>query len=187
MKLKISLFDKKSYKDAISKIVELRDKTLPKMRQEFLKRVCEKIIELARGNLIFAEIGFLVKDEISYSWEYEIIGDKAKIINTSDKAVYIEFGVGATGGEKPHPMASESGYEYNVPSPHKNIDDTWLFYSSSDESLDIEFDNIYARNEHWIMTRGQKGYMYLFNAVEDFKSNGYAKEIWNEIKREYGV
>lgn len=187
MKLIVSLFDKKSYDNAINQVKTLRDVTFPKMQKEFLKRCCEQIIDLANQKLALADIGEKVKADISYSWEYEIDGNKAKIINTADKAVYVEFGVGATGGERPHPNAAESGYEYNIQTPHKDIDDTWLFYSDSDETLDISHINIYAKNEHWIITRGQKGYMYLFNAVEDFKLYGYANEIWNKLKMEYGV
>lgn len=188
MKLNVSLFDKKSYKSAINQVKNLRDITFPQMRKEFLKRCCEKIIELAKQELLFVDIGDLVKSEISYSWEYEISDNKARLINTSDKAVYVEFGVGVVGGESPHPMATESGYQYNVPSGYKMNDNSWIFHIENDESLDISSDNILARkNEHLVMTRGQKGYMYLFNAVEDFKTNGYAKDIWNELKKEYGV
>lgn len=130
-----------------------------------------------------------------------------------NKAVFVEFGVGSVGGSSPHPLAFENGYDYNVPSQYKGSGskdpNEWSFYANV-EDLDIPKSAItnqfsvkgsirstyttksgdihqYAdtRDRSLVYTKGTQGVLFLYNALTNFKSQGIAKQIWQEVCEEY--
>lgn len=185
MKLLISLNDKRTIKTAIAKLKDFKYNLYPRMIFDFLWECCVKIQDLADAILDTVDIGKKTIEDIKDKWQIEVDGKKAVLLNESEKAVYLEFGVGIVGSKHKHPNASKTGYKYDIDTKYKNADRSWTFYLDDNEMLDISVNNILDRTEHHILTRGQVGYMYLFQAVEEFKENNYAITIWNDIKRKY--
>ena len=164
---------------------------------------CEKIIELANRNLESYDIGVNVKDKIFSSWTYEnsFADNKVVLKNTCDKAVYVEFGVGIVGQESPHELANQEGYEYNIPTTPKIFANaqgfewgTWIFYQNAKDldlpssALDdrIIFNEPSRNSERMLIrTRGTPATMFVFKAVQEFKAQDLAKEIWLATAKKY--
>lgn len=189
MKITVSL-NKSSINNAIKQLQNIKRK-IPKMLQELLVRCAEFVIERANIYLQNADRGENVKNDIMSSWSYSFIGNSLIIRNTSDKAVYVEFGVGIV-GEGSHPAASEAGYDYNQDSSAKQDDGSWHFFANESD-LDIPLNNVDwgvygtddGRNRMSIYTRGAVGEMYAYNALEDLRTSGKIKQFWKEIKEKH--
>lgn len=186
MKLKVEL-NKQSIKNAINALKTAKKQLQGEMLNEFYKECYNYFVSRANYHLLSSGIGDLVIAEIQSSWHYEKTLNGAKFTNDAEKAVYVEFGVGSVGGESEHPNASETGYQYNVPSQSKLYDGSWVFKSYEDE-LDIPQKAITASNytadgKLRILTSGTKGVWYAFNALEDLRLE-YPK-IWERIKIKY--
>ena len=169
--------------------------------KEFTEYICEWIISKANFYLESSDIGELVKLQIRNAWTYTVGKDGAKIINTADKAVFVEFGVGIVGQGNPHPNASIEGYTYNIPTTSKDDDGMWYFWSNSNE-LDIPtkaivdmrgYDDFRGKGKESgkrivVGTRGTYGVMYAYNALVDARNslkNGELAKKWNEIVERY--
>lgn len=179
-------------------------KQIPKMQQEFLEGVALWVIERANFHLNNADLGDLVKLEIRNGWEYEFTTNGIKIINRTQKAVFVEFGVGIVGQGNAHPNASAEGYEYNMDSSSKSIDGSWTFYTNESE-LDLPQSALIAHNWYHgnrgiqgeqgrrllITTRGAKGVWYAYNAIVDAQmelaksGGGEIGKMWEDIKARY--
>lgn len=195
MKIEIAL-NKQSIKNAI-KLLNSIKKTVPTMQQEFLMSVAHWVTNKANDYIDLSDIGSLVKDEIKGGWKYEPTANGVKIVNRTQKAVFVEFGVGVVGQGNAHPQASAEGYEYNMDSYHKDRKGTgtWVFQSSS-ERLDLPLNNVeFAYNksgtDYAIVTRGAKGVWYAYNAIVDAQmelakaNGGEIGELWETVKRKY--
>lgn len=191
MKLNVEL-SPKSIQEAIKKLKKVKYQlTKGTLIKEYLEFVCEWVINRANWYLDNADLGDLVKLQIRNGWEYEVSLDGAKITNRTDKAVFVEFGVGIVGQENKHPNATESGYEYNIESSSKSIDGAWSFFSNTNE-LDLPTNALLAHNWYYgargksgeggkrlfVMTKGAEGVMYAYNAIVDAQ---------NELKNPNGV
>ena len=174
--------------------------------RDFLELVCEWIIKRANQYINSSDIGDLVKIDIRNGWEYEIFDGQAKIINRTEKAVFVEFGVGAVGENNPHPNATKQPlehYQYNLPSIYKDEFGMWYFWANSNE-LDIPrsaivdirgYDDFRGRGGEKgkriiVGTMGSEGVMYAYNALMDAKMdlqnpNGEISKIWNKLEEEY--
>ena len=195
MKIEIAL-NKQSIKNAI-KLLNSIKKTVPTMQQEFLMSVAHWVTNKANDYIDLSDIGSLVKDEIKCGWEYERTANGVKIVNRTQKAVFVEFGVGVVGQGNAHPQASAEGYEYNMDSYHKDRKGTgtWVFQSSL-ERLDLPLNNVeFAYNksgtDYAIVTRGAKGVWYAYNAIVDAQmelakaNGGEIGKMWEDIKARY--
>ena len=195
MKIEIAL-NKQSIKNAIKRINAIK-KTVPTIQQEFLMSVAHWVTNRANEYVDRSDIGSLVKDEIKGGWEYESTASGVKIVNRTQKAVFVEFGVGIVGQSQAHPKASAEGYEYNMDSYHKDRKGTgtWVFQSSVNE-LDLPLKNVeFAYNEsgseYAIVTRGAKGVWYAYNAIVDAQmelakaNGGEIGKMWEDIKARY--
>lgn len=160
--------------------------------QKFLERCYYRIIEIANMKLDNIS-GFYetdMKSRIKTSWSFEVTGNVMTVVNNSDKAVYIEFGVGAVGEEIPHPQASEAGYEYNIPTRYKKDDGTWSFYIKFEESgIDLRRKNYEIKSVNRgqrirVKTRGNEAGLYTYNALMDFVMNNEGQRIWEELNKE---
>lgn len=190
----------KSIAFAIRRLENIKKATLPRMIHDFLTECCEWIINEANSQLDTSERGAEVIDDIKSRWSYVVSENGfAKIVNSAEKAVYVEFGVGVVGQGKPHPNADEAGYDYNRPSLAKDIYDAWYFYADGKESLDIPLNSIVwssnlqprsgkdSPNRLKVYTAGAEGDMFLYNAMMNLISSGQVHKIWNNIKEKYLV
>jgi hypothetical protein len=204
MKIKVQL-SVKSVKNAIQRL-EKRKKLLQseEVWKEFLFGCCEELIRLANANIENYDIGVNVKNDIINSWEYasSFNGNKIVLRNKSEKGVFVEFGVGIVGEQEPHPLAAQEGYEYNVPSNAKDRAalqgfeyGTWIFYKNAKDldlpssALDdrIIFNEPSRNSERMLIrTKGTPATMFLFKAVQQFKAQNLAKDIWQRAINKYG-
>ena len=195
MKIEIGL-NTQSINNAINQLNSIK-KTVPIMQQDFLMSVAHWVINRANDYINSSDIGTLVKDEIKGGWAYEPTLNGVKIVNRTQKAVFVEFGVGIVGQGASHPQASVEGYEYNIDSYHKDRKGTgtWVFQSSL-ERLDLPLSNVdFAYNEsgtdYAIITRGAKGVWYAYNAIVDAQielskaNGGKIGKMWRDIKARY--
>lgn len=199
MKINIDL-NPKSVEEAIKRLESVKSQIKNKMVEELLVRCCEFFINRANYYISLVDVGVNVRASIENSWSYQLSGKTAKITNTSNKAVFVEFGVGIVGKDEPHPNASESGYEYDKPSDAKARaelqgfpDGTWIFYQNArdldlpSEALDdrVIFNEPNRNSERMLIrTRGTKGAMYAYNALVDLQTFGIS-EIWQQITAKY--
>lgn len=146
------------------------------VNQEFIRLSLLWIRTKAIENLTASEIDNIIVDKILQGFEIEVHANYGKLINSESKAVYIEFGVGIEGAGS-HPAANTAGYEYNVPSNKKHADGSWTFKRRIASGIDIKPENFeeaeraYGNTVLIITTYGQKGELYLYNAVMDYANN----------------
>lgn len=190
MKIKINL-NKKSVEEAMQKLENVKALFVSqKITDEFLEEVCDWVIKRANEKVYASNIGENVKSDIATHWKPIVSGGRAKITNDSEKAVYVEFGVGVIGQSKPHPRATvDQNYEYNIGS--KILDDgSWIFNYSAKADIDIEPKFIIKQTDHSVRTKGQEAVMYAYNAILDAKDDlrnpsGKLQQKWQEIKARY--
>lgn len=89
-------------------------------------------------------------------------------------AVYNEYGTGIVGADNPNPLAGETGYEYNVPSPYKGVIPEMARYGHTKEYL--EANNTpntwwYYKNGTWWHTEGMKGKNMYSSLVDELRGN----------------
>jgi hypothetical protein len=193
MKIDIQL-NQKSIQEAKKKLLQVK-KALPLAINDFLEDVALWLIDRANFHLNNSDIGENVKIEIRNGWVYNFTASGIKITNSTDKAVFVEFGVGIVGQADEHPQASTEGYEYNVTSPYKDSkgSGTWIFKSKM-QDLDIpqsQADFIGDGTEYVVITKGTKGVWYAYNAIQDAKmeltrpNGGEIGALWDKAKRKY--
>lgn len=189
MKISVAL-NRKSIKDAVKQIDYVK-KMIPVMFDEFIEAVALWIIERANQYVYASDIGENVKIDITGGWYYDRTPTGMKIKNTSDKAVFVEFGVGIVGQGQPHPQSSVEGYQYNIGSKIIFDDSSWIFNVSSDDEIDIQSKFIVNRGNTSVRTRGQPALMYAYNAIVDArnelrkKNGGEIGSLWEKEKKRY--
>jgi hypothetical protein len=179
--------------NSISKVIfdleKIKQDIQTVMMQEFLELCCKWLINKANYYIMLSTIGDIVKNSIMGGWSYIVNGDTATITNISDKAVFVEFGVGQIGSEIPHPNADLANYEYNV-----NDREYWYFTANSLENVDLQQGFSYKQNKKdgklRIKTRGSWRVMYAFQAILDARDdltqgNGEFQEMWDSVKARY--
>lgn len=193
MKIKVGL-NKQSVKNAINALKTAKKQLQGEMLDEFYFECYTYFVGQCRWWLNMNNVGSEVADEINRSWNYQRTSNGAKFVNDSEKAVYVEFGVGIVGKENQHTNANNLGnnYQYNMPSESKyagkyHDENTWRFYANDKSEVDL-VDGFY---EEWhtkngdikVITKGSPAVMYAFNALEDLRLE-YPK-IWERIKIKY--
>lgn len=175
-------YSKQSIDKAIKQVEEYQ-KRLKSIIPSFLTLCAQRIVEIANQNLDrdggSLGIGNGIIAEIKTGWEIQPVEEKGKgysvsIRNNTDKATYIEFGVGQVGANEPHENAQKAGYGYDL-NNHGNRG--WSFFIHTNDLRDIDIGKEYRdieiarRSGVEIITRGQPALMYAFNAIIDFKGN----------------
>lgn len=196
MKKIVIELNQKSIEQAKRELLYVK-KVLPQITRDFLEDVAMWLIEKANLHLNNSDIGENVKIDIRNGWVYNFTPTGLQITNSTEKAVFVEFGVGVVGQSQAHPQASAEGYEYNQDSPYKDRKGTgtWVFKSKLID-LDLPQDNVeFAFNnsntDYAIVTRGAKGVWYAYNAIVDAnmelaKSNGgEIGALWEKAKARY--
>lgn len=169
MKINIG-YSTKSIDKALKKIEEYR-KQIVNFIPNFFQACADKIIELANNNLDNTDYYADVKEEIKSHWQ-PIRKEKNSYIleNTSEKSVYVEFGVGMVGEVSPHKNAEEAGYEYDV-NAHGNKG--WSFIVWYDDMIDLPKGSYKfgynKKNDYFIVrTKGAPSTMFVYQALQDF-------------------
>lgn len=203
MKINVEL-SPKSIQEAIKKLKQVEKLyTKGTLIKDFLEDVCMWVIERANMYLNNSDIGELVKIDIRNGWEFEITTNGAKIINRTDKAVFVEFGVGIVGQGNPHPNANAEGYEYNVSTEYKDSSGMWYFWTNSNE-LDLPrsaitdirgYDDFRGKGGEQgkriiVGTMGAYGVMYAYNAIVDAQNqlkdpNSELSQKWRKLLERY--
>ena len=173
--------DKKTLQEAKKKLQNIK-KQIPQMIDEFYYSCYLKFVEYCRNYLFASTIGENIKSEIALGWEYQRTNSGATFINKTEKAVFVEFGVGVVGLDNYHSNAKKENYNYNIGSKI-NADGSWIFNVTDKSDIDIESGFILNETEHTVRTKGSPAVMYAFNALEDLRFE-YPK-IWENIKIKY--
>lgn len=189
MKLNIGL-NETDIKKAIDFINPKINNLLDNIIQMFIKFSMQDILRIASVNLLTtANIDNELVDDVWRHWTVtqskvgiDYIG---KIINTHDKAVYLEFGVGRVGSENPHTNAKKSNvgggsYEYDIPTSAKRSDGYWFFVPEDPNKIDIgtPYYKQVGKGTKFVMTKGQPATMFLYNAMIEFITSNQHKKCW---------
>lgn len=183
-------FDVKSINKAIDAIKNVEKQYNEQIVTELLNGCSRWLIGRANELLALTDIGWEVKNGIMNGWSVVQDENVATITNTDDKAVFVEFGVGAVGDRAEHPNAHRAGYLYDLPTRPKDEQGGWHFDVNDEAELDLPETAILSQdynafNERLeIYTRGAKGAMYAYNALVDLHDYG-AREVWEQIKKKY--
>lgn len=195
MKINIEL-NQKSIEQAKKQLLYVK-KVLPLMKNDFLEDVAMWLIDRANMHLNNSDIGENVKIDIRNGWVYNFTPTGIQISNSTEKAVFVEFGVGVVGQSDAHPQASAEGYEYNVDTRAKQDDGSWHFFSNEADldipksAIDYGVNGHGERNRMSIYTRGAKGVWYAYNAIVDAQmelsqaNGGEIGALWDKAKRKY--
>lgn len=193
MRINISL-DKKSIKSAIEQVKAVQKKIKTELPKVYLQKCVAKIIEIANRNLAIVDIGSEAKTLIQTSWQISpVIGNKITLSNNAEFeqgkniAVFVEFGVGVVGKGQNHTLASETNYQYNVPSYSKLWDKWYFTLEGGAERMNIESNYYESQNtKAGVMygTKGSPATMFLYKAWKEFQTSGLYKTLWEEAKAE---
>jgi hypothetical protein len=191
MRINIAL-NPQSIKKAVQQLKSVK-KSIPTMVAEFLTECCKWIIDRANELLADVDIGANVIDDIQSNWTYTVTENSAKIVNSSGRAAFVEFGVGVVGQNSPHPWSDAAGYDYNIPTQYKTQNGEWHFFRNAD-NLDLpqgSYDTDWVTGKYedrarmHIWSRGATGSMYLYNAFMDLQTTGAMKQIWDKVLARY--
>lgn len=178
-------YDIKSIEKAIQLLEKFKRElkaTIPRM---FLDRCLDYIISRANEYLDNFIIGGEVASDIKNHWRKEQISHKkVRLVNDSNKAVFIEFGVGRVGAIAQHPNSEQTRYKYNVPSKYKDSAGQWAFKLDDKENLDLVVGYYKEKENDLIITKGSPANMFLYNAMMDLISSNKYKDIWVEVIKE---
>lgn len=184
--INISL-DAKSFEGAIKQVNSIYKKMVTKVPSVFIDKSLEWVKNRANRYLSEIEMDGEIISDIQGSWDIEKVSKNVKrLVNTSRKAVFVEFGVGRIGKENPHPQSYEENYEYDKPTRYKHSDGRWVFDARHKQyAIDLNegYFGIYQRENSGkivAITKGSPANLYLYNAMMDFISEGAYKMLWGE-------
>ena len=179
-------FDVKSLKQAIKKVKTIRGKIQSETPSIFIDKCLNWVMNRANMYLSSLNMGGNVIADIQGGWHIETVAPNIKrLVNTSQKAVFVEFGVGKKAQTEPHPNANNNTppYEYNVNSGKKDYQGRWRFRVSEETDVDLIVGN-YDRDGDLILTSGSPATLYLYNASMDLISEGAYKKLWQETLKQ---
>ena len=171
-------FDTKSIRQAIKEIENIRKKFSKNIPKIYLKKCADYVISRANEYLSNYNIDGEIIDDIKTHWDTETLTNNTiRVFNNSDKAVFIEFGVGRIGSISSHPNANETGYQYNLPSSAKSTSGRWAFDVRDKNGIDL-VKGYYKHRGNSVVTSGSPANMYLYNATLDLISSGTYRILW---------
>lgn len=181
-----------SINNAINKLKQTQVE-LDTMLDEFLEECCKWFINRANIYVKTGHRGSNVEKDIMASWTYAVSGGSALITNHSDKACFVEFGVGLLGQQNPHPNAEITNYEYNKDTGRKfksyNGEDWWIFKLQDEEDLDLYPEDYlfkYARSGLYFVTKGSWGAMFSHRALVDMVIQPKViRNLWAKVKQKH--
>ena len=135
MNIKVAL-NKKSIDQAIQKLNTAKKQLQNEMLDELLQECYDYFTMRANYYIMQSTVGDDVVSSILNGWKLTKHAKGISIENTSNKAVFVEFGVGIVGEQNSHPNANQIGnnWQYNIPTPYKRAgkyhdENTWRFYA----------------------------------------------------------
>ena len=167
----------KSIENAQKELRNFLDALKARVNKEFVQLSLEWIKKRAISYLIDSGLNSKIINEIRNSFITTIKNNSGTLELRHDKGAYIEFGVGIVGQGTNYPNKfSDINWEYNVPSRYKREDNHWSFKLKSNEPLDMLESSVTGKKDrigriHY-STTGQKGIMFMYNAIMDFANNG---------------
>lgn len=183
MKLKIGL-NPTDIQKAIDFIKPKTNVMLDTIVQTFIRLSLDEIKIIAYRNLFDIDVSANLILDIDREWKItqQKVGSEyiGQLINTHDKAVYLEFGVGRKGQQLPHANANKAGYEYDIPTSAKSVNGYWLFSPDDERLIDIapQYYNIVGKTDKFVLTQGQPATHYLYNAMIEYMTSGLHKQVW---------
>ena len=188
--IKINL-DVKSINNAIRQVEEIQRKLKDKVPSVFIDKALTWIKDRANYYLANIQMDGEVITNIQNAWSIERVTSNLKrLVNSSQKAVFVEFGVGSVGKESSHPQASKEGYEYNVQTKYKQADGTWVFDAKHKQyAIDLNegYFSLFQKESNGrvtAITKGSPANLYLYNAGMDLLSSGAYQELWVQTLNE---
>ena len=183
-------FDVKSIKQAIKEIQAVKKKMQKEVPKLFISKCLVWVENRANNYLNGINMDGEVLSDIQSNWNRKVVGNIGTLTNTSEKAVYVEFGVGRIAQRNPHPQANTENYEYNVQSNSKKPDGSWIFDAQHKQyAIDLQ-EGYYVMfkaenaNRAKVKTKGSPANLYLYNAMMDLISSGAYKTLWQETLTE---
>lgn len=177
-------YDEKSLQKAIDRIELIKKKFKTIIPTLFLDRCLDYVISRANEYLDNYVIDKSITSDIQTHWRKETLStNRVRLVNDSDKAVFIEFGVGRIGAVAQHPNSNQTGYEYNIPTRAKDSAGQWAFKLDEQQGIDL-VTGYYKQKGDVVITKGSPANMYLYNAMLDLISSGMHKIIWNKVLEE---
>ena len=177
-------YDEKSLQETIKRLELINHKLKNIIPPIYLDRCLDYVIARANEYLDNYIIDRTITSDIQTHWnKMSISKNKVKLVNYSDKAVFIEFGVGRVGAVAQHPNSSQTGYQYNIPSKSKDRSGQWAFSLDDKNGIDLVA-GYYRQKENVVITKGSPANMYLYNAMLDLVSSGMYKVIWDKVLEE---
>lgn len=176
------LFEKRSIKKAIEQLKKIN---LQKIITDFLTLSAEWVKDKANYYLSNINIDGNIIADIQSGWQLTTNGDTATLTNISDKAVFVEFGVGRAARQfGSHPNADNTNYEYDVDTPYKDEQGFWR-YPLGNSAVDLKNGYFSIRTnpktgEKWVKTMGSPASLYLYNASQDLITTGEYHNLWNK-------
>lgn len=202
MKIKAGL-NSKSIGKMIDNLKNCEYQLRREMVFDFLRECCKWFIERANKHLDRSDVGANVIKSIQNGWTWAIGEKSATIINTSSKAVFVEFGVGMVGGTIPHPEVPVD-YQYDKNDHQSKSNGYWVYYANTLDDVDmhegyivrtanggghkltINDNGIGASGGFWIITKGSWGDMYAYNTLVDLQTEKKVMSgLWQKVKEKY--
>lgn len=181
--IKINL-NKISIQKAIEQLKLAKKNLKENAPSKFIMRCFDWVIDRANNYYLQGiNMDARILEDISSKWEKDVTGNTGILRNTSEKATFVEFGVGVVAENNPHPKAQDENYEYNVKSGKKDSYDQWRFRLNADEPIDLNIDYYTADEEGEktkVKTKGSPANLYLYNSIMDLISTGAYKIIWKQ-------
>jgi hypothetical protein len=194
MEIKLSL-NTKSIDKAIKKLEREKKRLENVMISEFLEECGLWFINRANLHLSQSDIGKEIVYDIQSNWTLPTVvksGNTYTMVveNYSDKAVFVEFGVGLVGSQIPHPQASKENYIYDKNGyGNSTANGYWVYYLDDLEEVDMHKGYQYKDSKYggyWIITKGSWRDMYAYNTLMDMTTEGKVlKGLWTKVKQKY--
>ena len=177
-------FDVKSLKQAIKEVEKIQQKLYISVPKRFLTLCADWVINTANEKIRSLNIGAEVIVDITSHWrQVELSSNSIRVINDSDKAVFIEFGVGRVAKSKPHPLSNSENYQYDIKNGKKDRNGEWHFKLENLEGIDLVY-GYYRADFDNVSTKGSPANLYLYNSLMDLISSGAYKLLWERAKKE---
>lgn len=189
-KININL-DAKSINNAIRQVDNIKVKLATTIPSLFITKCLEWIMDRANQYLSGIPMDGEIIADIQSRWNIETISkNRKRLVNYSDKATFVEFGVGRVGQINAHPKASEEGYKYNIETKYKKSDGSWVFDAEHKQyAIDLN-EGYYVmfgddnNGRVKVLTKGSPANLYLYNAGMDLLSSGVYKTLWQQALKE---
>ena len=178
--------------------LENLEKELEDLIDKLNNNVAKSTRELGEKSLDYMKKQYMQNNMSSHTGNinlkaYENSYKKGFILSSGDDevAIYNEFGTGIVGSENPSKLATETGYEYNVPSPYKGVIPEAAYYQHTREYLEaVNTPNTwwYFKNGKWWHTEGTKPKNMYSNLVDELRENAkaYYQTTINQTIGNYG-